>query len=779
MHFKRFPKPLSQIFGNAARPPPPAADQAAALDSAAVMNLEDGETLRGLAGLGGGGGGGGAPLERFAQERVAQLIDAGRLDFRALCAPGVDLSALLAVASRSSDPGHLSRAFGLIDDPRRIAELVTQGSSSRIRQIAAQSISDPVELRRLLRELRGKDKGVYKIIRQKCDALHAEELRPVQIQHDVIAACESLERHSHRVYDVIYEPSFRHFHSRWQALEPQAPPAIRQRAARAIERCQEIMAEHLEGLARQAALESEQAARQAARLEAAALAELMSQRRSEAESLAKAEAAARREAEAKLRADQSAAEALAVRQIGGLIGRAHEALREGSTGRASGLRRAVEEKLSALPAVPAPLAKQLLKLDQKLEELKEWKEHAAAPKRAELIREMESLVGSPQEPRALADRIKQLQEDWKTVSKGIVIDTEADWQRFHQASLEAYRPCRDYFEAQAKQRAANAGKRRGVLDRLSAFEAAQTGDHPDWRTMAAVLREAPQEWRRYSPVDRAVGRTLQEEFDAALARIQGRIDAWHLKNAGEKAALIQQAKLLAAQEDSRDGVEAVKRLQLRWKEVGPARHDQEQALWTEFRTQCDAIFDKRQQARAQYAAEREADRARAPALAAEERAREQTLRREKEQSMADLFEAARRIQAYGRAVSQGDVSADCDALKQAAETFIAGVRRWPKGGAEATKEALAKAGSAAPADAAAHETALRILCIRSDILTDRPTPPEDQTLRRSYQMECLVRRMGQGADTRPDQWDALALEWIRVGPVPAQIYDSLLARFRS
>ena len=108
------------------------------------------------------------------------------------------------------------------------------------------------------------------------------------------------------------------------------------------------------------------------------------------------------------------------------------------------------ELLKKHPLTFITLARQVQKLDGTLNELKQWKEHAAAPKRVELIEEMESLVGSPDPPEALAKRIKQLQDDWKTVSKGIVIDSEADWQRFHQASLAAYQPCRDYFEARAK-----------------------------------------------------------------------------------------------------------------------------------------------------------------------------------------------------------------------------------------------------------------------------------------------------------------------------------------
>jgi len=164
----------------------------------------------------------------------------------------------------------------------------------------------------------------------------------------------------------------------------------------------------------------------------------------------------------------------------------------------------------------------------------------------------------------------------------VIIDSEADWQRFRRAAETAYQPCRAYFEAQAQLRQANLHKRRQVLERLKAFEAATTAKNPDWRTTAAVVREAPLEWRRHFPVERAAGKQLQGEFDAAIGRIQGRLDAWHAANAEAKKQLIQRAQAARAQDD-REAVDALKRLQMQWKELGPARRDQEQRLWEEFR----------------------------------------------------------------------------------------------------------------------------------------------------------------------------------------------------
>ncbi len=847
MRFKHFVKPLSGLFRPEAPDAPSLDTQVAALEpaspealiaatsgdgtdavrAAAVKRLPDGEPLRKLAGLNEGASTHPpSNLERIAQERVARLIDAGAVDFAALRASSKNIDAVLSVAAICGNPAHLPEAFASVEDPQ-VARLVVEGSSSRLRQLAAQRVEDPAELKHLLKLVRDKDKSVYKIIKQKCDVLRAEERRVAQLEIDVVAACESLERHSHRIYDAIYEPSLRHFDERWRSLEEHAPSEVRERAHRAVDRCREIIGAHFRQLEEQAQQKTHQAALLAAREEAALHAAEAARRRNEAADNAAAEAARLREAEEKARADRLAAEALALRQIGALIGKANGALREGDTGRAAGLRRAVEEKLAAMPSAPPHLAGQVQQLDVKLKELKEWKDFAVAPKRAELIGEMEALIGSSEAPQALADRIKQLQEDWKTISKGIVIDSEADWQRFHQASQAAYQPCRTYFESQAKLRHDNVENRKAVLERLRAFEATQNREHPDWRAVATVLREAPREWRRHSPVERAAGRAIQEEFDASMERLQARLDSWHSQNVAEKKSLIERAQNLRAKEDGREATDAVKRLQQLWKEIGPAPRDQEQRLWEEFREQCDAVYQKRQQAHAEYSASLESNKQQVVALCEEAeafaslpgpavleslgkiapwraafeslgeipRADQRALRdrferalgaaqarasqqraHDKEQSVANLLEAARRIRTYGWAVVQNDATAEREALKQDAETFIAGVSQWPKGGAPALKDAWAAAEAAAP-DVEANEKALRMLCIRGEILTDRPTPPEDQALRREYQVQRLVKHMGRPNEANADDLDALALEWVRVGPVPSIAHASLLPRF--
>ena len=148
-----------------------------------------------------------------------------------------------------------------------------------------------------------------------------------------------------------------------------------------------------------------------------------------------------------------------------------------------------------------------------------------------------------------------------------------------------------------------------------------------------------------------------------------------------------------------------------------------------------------------------------------------------EQSFTDLLEAGRRIRAFEWAVMENAAVSEHEGLKAAAEAFIAGVPRWPKGGLAALKEALAKAGTVSAKDSEAREKALRTLCIRCEIASEALTPPEDAALRREYQVQRLMQAMGQGNSGHEGDADAMILEWIRISAIAPDLHASLQERF--
>ncbi|HWG31911.1 MAG TPA: DUF349 domain-containing protein [Steroidobacteraceae bacterium] len=710
-------------------------------------------------------------------------------------------------------------------DYETVGKFVIEGTSTKIRQTAAQAIEDPVQLRQLIRDVRGgSDKSVYKILTHKRDVLLEQARQQEQLQTEMSAVSAALERHSRRGYDALYAPTLEQLENRWKTIASEAGPPLAAQVQEAIDRSRDVIAQHRREL-------EEQAARELSAANAASEAQHAREVAARAAAEAAAERAGIEAAERKAQAEKREAEALALRQIGGLIRQALGALREGSTGRTAGIRRALEEKLATAPPLPTYLSNQLRQLDEQLEALKDWKSFSVTPKRAELIAEMESLVGATLEPPVLAERIRDLQEQWRTLNRGAGESVEAEWQRFRDAAQSAYQPCREYFEAQASLRQENLQRRAALLQRLAALESQHDWNQPDWPLIVRALRESKQEWRRHWRVDRRAGKALQETFDTVTASLQNRLDAEYAYNVKEKRRLIESARQLSEIQESRQAIEEVKELQRKWKGIGLTPREQSEQLWSEFREQCDAVFERRRQQSADYSASLEANKtaaialcetveglgsvagaellaaaARLPQLRTDfealgelpkanahelhrrferavercETAAAEQKARDAERSWMELLDAADRVRAYRLSVASNADAAQRDDLRRAAEEAISSGSRWPKGALDALKKELDRADAG---DVAANETALRRLCIRAEIALELPTPAEDQALRREYQVQRLIQTMGQGVGNDrsgggDEPLNALTLEWIGVGPTDAAVYSSLTERFR-
>ena len=723
-------------------------------------------------------------------------------------------------------------------EPAELARIAVDGQTTRVRQAAAAAaaaIDDPALWQELLPRLRGKDKAAYKLIKQRLDTVLTAQRDTEQANSEAEALCTSIEKHATRAHDKLYAPTLSSYTARWQALPANVDATIRQRGRQAIERCLEVIAAHEREVARLAAERAADEARASA-LEA----ELQAQQQAAAEQAAadaSAQAAAEQARDAEIRAetqiltDKQATEAQIQAEIVSLIRLSGAALNRGDTRRAARFRQSIEDTLPSAASLPPQLARSLEQLDARLNELRQWKDYAAAPKRIELIEEMEALIGADEEPQALAEHIRALRQQWRTINKGLAVDAPAEAERFEQAYQAAFRPCQAYFAEQAAIRRRNLDARRQVLERVLAFEAGLDPEQPDHPLIMRVLREAPQDWRSHAPVDRAASRPLDTDFYGALDRLRARVAAWHERNAADKQALVARAQQLTTAADISRAIDEVKRLQADWKATGPVPHAQSQAMWDEFRALCNAVFERRQQAFAEQSASLESAKAQALTLCdqieqasheapADRQTGQAKLRewqdafnaigelprndarnlrdrfqramsryealvagiaqRNAEAAEANVSAAARHVRAYQRAVIQGAADTEREVLKTAADAFIAGVPRWPnKGILQALRQALARTDSAefAKADDAAREQALRKLCIHAEILSSSATPPEDAGLRRDHEMQLLRQGLGQARQVDDRDWEAMRLQWLGLGATEPAVHDELERRF--
>ena len=726
-----------------------------------------------------------------------------------------------AVRAREEEAS-LSQAIAA-GDPAAVGKWVLEGSSTRIRQMAARAITDPDQLRDLIRATRhGNDKAVHRILTTARDEQLAATRRTQQQQAEVDAAAAAIARHAERPVDASYAARLAQLETQWRTVAPHASPDAQRQVDQHLERAREALELHRKALEakaeeqRVAALAADEARRQR---------ELETQA---AESAA-AEQARAREVERQAERAKREADDAAVRDLVGLLRQAEAALDHGGTARAARLRESIAEKLPQAPALPEWFERKLQQVDARLEELKDWKTFRVAPKRSELVERMQSLVGAEMSPEELARQIRRLRDEWKTLHRGAGEEPTPEWQQVDEAAERAYEPCREHFAHQAEHRKENQAKREALLERLTAFAAGQSGEQPNWRLIRQVIVEARREWQRYAPVDQSVAKSLQERLHALIDDLQARLDAEYARNVQAKRDIVDRAAALATVEDTRQAIEEAKRLQQAWKTIGIIPRHQDNALWEEFRQHCDAVFHRSAQEWAAQGTALEASQAQAISLCEElERiaglageplqaavkqlddlraqfesldlprtsARElrqrfrqahdrcnEALRQHREAAAQrgwdDLFAAATQVRAYALATVQGRSPDDCEALRASAASAVAGLEHAPRGARAILEQQLEKAANGTlSADLAANEAALRMLCIRAELITDTETPAEDQPLRREYQMQRLVASMGRGERPTPADLDTLIMEWLAVGPVDTTVHDALFARFR-
>jgi exonuclease SbcC len=299
-----------------------------------------------------------------------------------------------------------------------------------------------------------------------------------------------------------------------------------------------------------------------------------------------------------------------------LIGKLDSQITAGNLASAIGLEGEGRRILHCLPAGTARRVQgEFAALSARVVELKDWRTFATHPKREQFVEEMEALAQAPLTPPQQADKIRQLRQAWNELGPVTSQPDRRLFERFNHAADIAFKPCREYFDAQAANRKFNLEQRQKICAELGHYLDGMRWDHADWRAAEQILYTARAEWRKFHPVDRSAGRKLQSQFDALASRLHDKLKVEWDKNVAAKQAIVAEADTVLERAASpREAAEQIKTLQRRWKEVGVVPRRVDQRLWKDFRRACDAVFNQRDSARNVAREAIESDIARAEAL---------------------------------------------------------------------------------------------------------------------------------------------------------------------
>jgi Arc/MetJ-type ribon-helix-helix transcriptional regulator len=258
-----------------------------------------------------------------------------------------------------------------------------------------------------------------------------------------------------------------------------------------------------------------------------------------------------------------------------------------------------QEIQSRLETVRAALGPRV----QELRDADEWQRWANLQVQEELCKEMEALKGEVQLDSASLDsaslerasrRMRELQARWKQVALAPRAQGETMWRRFKAAQDEVYAKTAAHAAAQNAERGANLTRKDALCVQAEAL-----ADSTDWVKTAAAIQALQAEWKTIGPVARGHERAIWERFRTACDRfftrrqedLKRRKDDWSA-NLARKEGLCAAAEALSESVEWESAAAKAKQLQAEWKTIGPVRKAKSEAVWQRFRGACDRFFER-------------------------------------------------------------------------------------------------------------------------------------------------------------------------------------------
>ncbi|WP_411745766.1 DUF349 domain-containing protein [Reinekea sp.] len=495
-----------------------------------------------------------------------------------------------------------------------------------------------------------------------------------------------------------------------------------------------------------------------------------------------------------------------VRAIRGQIRRCQSAIDEGSIRRASGLYQGVEEKLVGFNFDKhAGLKKMLDDTTEALEKLRDWQSYAVLPKKEALIKKMDALVHQSVTPDERAQSIRDMQEEWKLLSRGLQNRQQDLWETFHELAQLAYEPCKEFYSEQRHLREVNLSKRKEVVEQLTQYSTMIDWTAPDIKEIDRILQAARNDWRNYSPVDRAASKGIQKQFDTLHQSLFNQLAKEQAVFKEQKQQIIERAKALLELEDVKKATTEAKKLQQDWKSAGIVARKDEQRLWKEFREVCDALFTKRDVQTESFKADLETNRVQANEVIAGLEALENSIEPESDQSVYENLKA--QYEQIGT-LPKEHYPALTKRFKAACDVFTAAARAAKRANADAHWQAVIqwvkrarfeslseeelneqwqaiKVPSAAKALFDQHEqwqqpvdelnqAAMHEKTLDFEILVGVESPEEDASMRMNLQVQKLSD--GIGYQLTDAQMHRSVVDWLSIGSVEKATYEQFESR---
>lgn len=599
-----------------------ASDSAAEVRRAAIARIDSAETLLGLLG---------AEKDSGCREAILGRVRARLLDARVPAAERQQLAGHAALpaelaetmAESAPEPELREAAVLRLNKPGLLQRRCLKDPDPALRLRLLEHIADEATLERIAEAARGQDKALSRRAREKADALKLARGDAGAITHRALQLGTAFDALA-RSLPADAEEQLAALDAEVEQLAPRLDALLLRRlqghAASARAAVNALKTAHLPKP------EPQPAAHEAAPIEAGAVDEAATAAArvaaEPADDVVNAALAADTATVTPVDADGAVNAATDTATVAPAPAAAaqppdealREALRQGLAGveeqRLGVAKPALEAARARLAAGIKPTQGQrdrLRELEAGVAEMERWQRWAGNKVRARLCDEVEALIGSGLHPDAVANRLKELQDEWAKVEAAEPDHGEhaaGIGKRFRALCHRALAPARPYFEQRRALRSQKAGEIDATITALAAeIEQGPEDLKPLRERVVAALRELDE----VEPRARAA---LGKRLRAQLERLDALRDARSQAAVEAKQALLERLRF-AARGDAAQAINVAKAIQQEWRNAPRADRKTEDRLWAELRAIVDPLFEAARagaQARTEALAAVEAER---------------------------------------------------------------------------------------------------------------------------------------------------------------------------
>ena len=230
-------------------------------------------------------------------------------------------------------------------------------------------------------------------------------------------------------------------------------------------------------------------------------------------------------------------------------------------------------------------------------ELKDWRHWGMDQARLDLIEKLKKLQNFQGDPRDLHVQIKEIRELWNSWNQTGDFPNRTLREKYTSAYEEAFKPCKNYFKEQKKQRKTNKNLRKEICVQLEENYEAIDWNRPNWASIGELIRNSRKQWVNAVPLNKKDWNSTNARFDEVMKNYAPHLERERNRGVRFRMDLIDKVNALENL-PVKAATEKAKEYQQDWKTVVIRdKKKKENELWEQFRIACDKQFQRRNEFR--------------------------------------------------------------------------------------------------------------------------------------------------------------------------------------